>query len=111
RLQANPAAAFELFDITRRAEIGTTVDGRYRHWDKLRHLTPPPGLSPEDWWLAIKLAREPLLRRLPLEDPEGQPARYCMPDEALALLHFVDQHAAGEVVMPEAIIGDEGAKR
>ena len=37
--------------------IGPEVRGKYEHWDHLRHLTPPDGVSSEQWWLAIKLAR------------------------------------------------------
>jgi len=111
RLTEDAQSAMEMFERIRRAEVGTTVNGRYRHWDKLRQMTPPAGLTSEDWWFGIKLAREPLRRKLPLTDPEGRPARYCMPDEALELLHHVDQHAAGEVAMPEVVLGDSGAKR
>jgi Fic family protein len=86
-------------------------EGRYRHWDTLRRVKPPSGLSPREWWLAIKLARRSLARQLPLESPEGQPFVYGMPDPALELLHFIDQHASGEVLMPEAVLEDESAKR
>lgn len=33
------------------------VGDRYVHWDKIRHRQPPTGLTPEQWWVAIKLAR------------------------------------------------------
>lgn len=33
------------------------ADGRYLHWDDLRHRPPPSGLSVEDWWLATRWAR------------------------------------------------------
>ena len=26
--------------------------GRYLHWDKLRHLPAQAGFTPEQWWLA-----------------------------------------------------------
>jgi len=50
------------------------VDGHgdYVHWDRLRHLEPPDGLTHDEWWLAIKLARQPLLRPIPLTDPPGR---------------------------------------
>jgi Fic family protein len=86
-------------------------EGRYRHWDTLRRVKPPSGLSSREWWLAIKLARRSLARDLPLESAEGQPFAYGMPDPALELLHFIDQHASGEVLMPEAVLEDESAKR
>lgn len=85
--------------------------GKYRHWDTLRQLTPPAGLTSEHWWLAIKLARQPLLRPLPLKDHAGEPFVYGTPDEALALLHLIDQHASGQILMPEVVIGSDAAKR
>jgi len=90
--------------------VGTTPGGAYRHWDTLRHMAPPDGLTPEQWWLAVKFARQPLLRDLPLTDPTGSSFSYCMPDAALALLHQVDQHAAGEISMPEVVTGDTSAR-
>ena len=85
-------------------------NGRYRHWDTLRHLKPPGELTTEQWWLAIKLARGPLLRELPLRDRDGRKFAYCMPDEALEPLHRVDQRASGEIRMPAVVLGAEGAR-
>jgi Fic family protein len=85
--------------------------GKYRHWDSLRRLKAPNGLTPQEWWLAIKLARNSMARPLPLRGPAGEPFTYGMPDPALELLHFIDQHASGEVLMPEAVLEDESAKR
>ena len=47
-----------------RLRIGPEVRGRYEHWDHLRHLPPPDGLSSELWWLAIKMARTTAARDL-----------------------------------------------
>jgi Fic family protein len=82
----------------------------YVHWDKLRHLTPPDGFTAEKWWLAIKLARLPLLRPLPLKDPEGLRFAYTAPDEAQRLLHLVDQTCSGAIAMPEVVTADEQAR-
>jgi len=95
------------------AFINNPPDGvaPYLHWDKLRHLKPPDGLTTEEWWFATKLARGPLMRRLPLEDSEGQPFTYALVDEVLQLLHYVDQRCSGEIAMPEVVTADEQAKR
>ena len=85
--------------------------GDYIHWDKLRHLDPPPGLKHNEWWLAIKLARRSLLRRLPLESPDGLPFSYAIPDEVFRLLHFVDQRTSGEIAMTEVVTADEQARQ
>jgi Fic family protein len=86
-------------------------DGKYRHWDTLRRIKPPSGLTTREWWLAIKLARRSMARSIPLQTSDGEHFTYAMPDPALELLHFIDQHASGEVLMPEAVLEDNSAKR
>lgn len=84
--------------------------GKYRHWDIVRHLTPPEGLTHKEWWMGIKMARQVILRQLPLEDADGIPFFYAAPDEAQSLLHYIDQHASGEIAVAE-VIEDEAARR
>lgn len=86
------------------------LDRDYLHWDQLRHLKAPTGLTHEAWWKAIKLSREPRLRTLPLRDIAGKRFLYGSPDRALRLLHYVDQHCAGEVAMAELVASDEQAR-
>jgi Fic family protein len=74
-----------------------TPNGKYRHWDVLRHLTPPGGLTADEWWLAIKVARRQLYRQLPLKDKNGAPFKYAVVDAALRMLQFIDQQASGAV--------------
>jgi Fic family protein len=84
---------------------------RYLHWDKLRRLPPPAGLTPEQWWLKIKLARANERRKLRLADTYGRPFGFTLPDIVLRHLHYVDQHCAGEVTMPEAVASEKEAER
>lgn len=84
--------------------------GKYRHWNTVRHLTPPDGLSPEEWWAGIKLARRSVLRNLPLKNADGEPFTYCTPDAVQELVHFIDQHASGVIAMPELVTADESAR-
>jgi len=94
--------------------LGVGVEGGagadYLHWDKLRHLDPPTDLTHEEWWLGIKIARSALLRTLPVHDVRGSPFTYCTPDGVQRLLHYVDQHCAGEVAMGELVASDEQAR-
>lgn len=85
--------------------------GKYYHWDTLRHLTPPEGLTHEEWWLGVKLARRSSLRDLPLLDSEGRAFHYGMPDEAQELVHYIDQHASGEIRMPEVVTDSQSARK
>jgi len=75
------------------AAIRASVGGRYRHWNKLRHLDPPKGLSHREWWLGLKIARERLWQSLPLLDRGGTPFKYAMTDEAWAMVHEIDRPA------------------
>lgn len=85
------------------AQVGPAVDGRYLHWDELRRRTPPEGLDLRTWWFGIKLARATTMRNVPLIDVSGEPFKYSLPDRALEQLHWLDQHAAGEIVVSDTI--------
>ncbi len=109
-----PAQAPQLSDLAPRlddmrlpailgAGIGPTVNGRYLHWDELRHRRPPLDLSVMEWWVAIKFARTVTARTLPLASGSGSPFTYMLPDEALKLLHWIDQYGAGAILMTEAV--------
>lgn len=73
------------------------VNGRYEHWDHLRHLTPPAGLTSEAWWLRIKLSRLGASRQLPLFGRASTPLLLAVTDTMLRRLHFLDREAAGTV--------------
>ncbi|HEX6749292.1 MAG TPA: Fic family protein [Longimicrobium sp.] len=75
----------------------------YHHWDELRHRTPPGGLSTSEWWLALKLARRSAKREVSLFDKAGFPFSFNLPDEVLRDLHFIDQHAAGQIQIAEEV--------
>ncbi|HYM67394.1 MAG TPA: hypothetical protein VEW68_08900, partial [Patescibacteria group bacterium] len=93
-------------------QLGITEDGRdYAHWDKLRQLEPPAGLSHEEWWLLVKWGRQPVQRAIPLTDPSGAPFVYGVPDLVARRLHYVDQRCIGEVAMSEVVTADEHARQ
>jgi Fic family protein len=81
--------------------------GRYVHWEKLRHLPPPTDLSSEEWWFAIKFARAPLLKGLPLRDRHDNPFRFCVPDPATELLHTLDRDAGGQILLGDRVTTSE----
>lgn len=83
----------------------------YPHWDRLRRLPPPAGLSSEQWWLKIKFARSDDFRKLPLLDREGNPFGYTLPDLVLRHLHHIDQRCGGEVAMDEVVTSEREAGR
>jgi len=81
--------------------------GRYLHWDRLRHRTPPAGLTPEEWWCGVKLARQPLLRELPLRDTAGRPFVFMVPETVQEMLHHIDSRAAGRIALPDQVATPE----
>lgn len=83
----------------------------YLHWDKLRHLDPPEGLSHDEWWLLVKWNRRSLLRSLPVTDSEGTRFVYSTPDLVLRRLHYVDQRCSGEIKMSAVVTADEQARQ
>lgn len=98
--------------IVQLVQSNVTDDGRtYLHWDKLRQLDPPAGLTHEEWWVCIKLSRQPLLRALPLTDAASEAFSYGIPDLVARGLHYIDQRCSGEIAMPEVVTADDQARR
>lgn len=95
--------------------VGTPLDrrtrARYLHWDKLRHLDPPPGLTTELWWLKIKLARNDEWRRLPLRDRNGLALGFTLPDLVLRSLHRIDQYGGGIASRQDGLTSERDAER
>ena len=91
--------------LARFVTLGIPPDpsGKYEHWDKLRHLVPPDDMSHPQWWLAIKLARRALYKKLPHTDKDGKPFVYAEPDTVRRLLHAIDSHCGGELKTHEQI--------
>jgi len=80
--------------------------GRYLHWDELRYMPSPEGLTLEQHWLLTKFARNAISKQLPFADKNNKPFRYCVPDPALEMLHQIDQNAGGGIRMAEAITNE-----
>lgn len=100
-----------LIDLQLSHRVGPAPDGRYRHWHKLRYLTPPEGLSHREWWALIKQARHALRRDLSLKDRVGRSAFYTVPDPALQMLARIDQEAGGRITLPEEALSMEQRDR
>ena len=78
---------------------------RYLHWNDVRHRPAPEGATPEQWWLALKMARQS--QELPLRDGHGRPFGFCQPPELLEALHRIDLKAGGRVGGAEAVINHQ----
>lgn len=82
------------------------VDGRYLHWDELRRREPPAGLTHEQWWVRIKLARQGQYKTLPLLDRDGQPFVLGVPEPIQIHLHHIDRDAAGQIATASPMHGE-----
>ena len=82
------------------------VNGAYLHWDEIRHRTPPDGLSHEQWWVRIKLARLSQYKQLPLLGKAGQPFVISVPENAQIELHHIDRDAAGQIAAAGPMHGE-----
>ena len=98
----------EKFDLICKEGMKTENEGKYRHWDILRHLTPPEGLTVEEWWLGIKMKRLLGYKSIPLWEKETKDFFfYNITDSVQEQLHQIDLGAGGVIKVPEAIINPQ----
>jgi Fic family protein len=86
-----------------RQGIGAAPGGKYRHWDTFRHAPPAKQFTAEEQWIAVKLARQALYRRLSLKDVKGRPFQYALPNPAMEMLHQIDRNAGGNIQGSEQV--------
>ena len=82
------------------------INGHYLHWDEIRHRTPPDGLTHEQWWVRVKLARQGQYKQLPLLDKTGRPFVISVPENAQIDLHHIDRDAAGQIAAVSPATGE-----
>lgn len=76
----------------------------YIPWDKFRFKTPPEDFSHEEWWLATRFARRSVERPLPtLQDVNGKPFTYALPDEVLRAIDEINRNASGSISVSEQV--------
>jgi Fic family protein len=83
----------------------------YLHWDDLRHRKPPAILTPEQWWVAVKLRRKPGLRKIPLLDKKGNQFEFSVPDSVVEQLHHIDRGAGGLIGTLEPVTSPQTRDR
>src|SRR5258708_39659087 len=88
-----------------------TVGDRSLHWDKLRFLRPPKGISLEQWWGAVKLARRSMYKPLPLLDTKQIPFLIALPDVLQRQLSEIDRDLSGRVKIPDELTSSDTRDR
>lgn len=96
-------ATIDRFLLAIHSAGGPTQEGKYRHWDTIRHLPPPGDLTPKEWWAGIKFARRQLYKRLPFFDKAREAFVYATTVPGLEMLHRVDRDASGAIQAPEQV--------
>ena len=83
----------------------------YLYWDKVKYLELPPGLSPVDAWVVLKVARLMNRHSTPLRDQASKPFWYSLTDEVQRSLMMIDQQAGGSIVSSTPEIPEHSRKR
>ncbi|HEY4059675.1 MAG TPA: Fic family protein [Kofleriaceae bacterium] len=84
-------------------------DGRYLHWDELRHRDVPTGLTHESWWSLVKLTRGSLEQQVPIRT--GPELWFVMTNTVQRLVHEIDRDASGRIEVPEPVANEETRDR
>jgi Fic family protein len=108
---APPATSLESLEFDRIKTVLSTgpelispeQDGRYLHWDELRHRPSPKGLDHDSWWHAVRWARLQSSRRIALADERGNHFTFSMTDTVQRLVHEIDRDASGRIELPEDV--------
>ncbi len=103
RLVEQAARDGRLLGILRHPATSATTD-EHLPWDELRHRPPPEGLSVQDWWLGLRMARRTNQRLLPsLLDGELRPFRFTLPDRLLRDIDAINRGASGQIAISEQV--------
>jgi Fic family protein len=80
-----------------------TGGDRYLPWDEFKRRPTPDGISHQELWFVVKLARQSMQRRLPLADTDGHNFTYALPDEVLRGIEAVNRDASGHIAISEQV--------
>ncbi|HUG12791.1 MAG TPA: hypothetical protein VMM36_17375, partial [Opitutaceae bacterium] len=112
KIPQTPPRLMDLFAEVQRSERSTHVfsmmrdqktQRRYLHWDELRRLRAPEGITHREWWLVLKLSRTDALRPIGLLDSKKTPFQFAVTELVMEELHQIDFGAGGLVSIPEPI--------
>ena len=70
--------------------------GRYLHWDEVRRR-PPPGLTIEQYWHCLKLARLVHYQTVPFAQTSGDRFVFCLTGQLQKACHEIDKAAGGNL--------------
>ncbi len=91
--------------------ISPSQGKKYRHWESLRRVQAPTGLSSEEWWAAVKFARRQARRTIPLKDKDGNSFAYCLADPVLEALYEIDRNVSGRITTTDQLLNPQTRDR
>lgn len=71
----------------------------YIYWDKFKHIYNLNLTSMEVAWSLLRATRNSHKKKIPLTDTQSKEFGYWLPDSLFKELHYLDQHAAGEILV------------
>lgn len=92
--------------------VSSDTGGKYLHWDKLLYRKPPIGLTHEEWWLGLKMARLAAANLLPMMSDKTENAfSYNLTEPIPERLHEIDLRAGDRIEMPPQVTNPETRDR
>ena len=92
-------------------EYVRNANDRYWSWDDLRAHRPPSGVTNEVAWLAVKLARLWVARRLDVCDTNGHHFWFGLHPSTLEHLHMIDKGLGGQLGAHSQDLGSPDRER
>ena len=77
------------------------ANDEYVYWDTFKHFDFPDTIQKDLAWMYLRFMRDSQLTKIPLKDKEGANFGYWQPDCILKILHYVDQNAAGQMIVDD----------
>jgi Fic family protein len=93
------------------AGAASLAAGKFLHWDELRHRSVPEGLTHEQWWAGIKLARMSPRQAVPLNSVDNRPFSLVLTPLVHERLHEIDLSLGGSISMPGDFANEEQRDR
>jgi Fic family protein len=95
---------FDLSALNAKGYASHVDDSAYLHWDDVFHRTPPPGLTRDTWWAALKFRRFAGQRPISLRPVDARAFSFTLPDPLLEMLLRVDQQTAGRIATSDTVV-------
>ncbi|MFH1380327.1 MAG: Fic family protein [bacterium] len=82
-------------------DVVKKANGKYVYWDKFKYFKLPECLTHELAWAYLKVTRVTQFKDTPIKDKKENKFSYWIPDSILSDLHYIDQYAAGQILVDD----------